>query len=428
MRIVIVTAGGAGMFCGSCMHDNTWARALHLAGHDVVLLPLYTPLRLDEESLSDRHVYVGGINVYLNARFPLWRRLPRFCKRWLDAPWLLRLASRGGVSNSAAELGDLTLSLLQGDDGPQRAALDDLNRHLVELEPDVVCFSNLMLGAGVSSLRRRFRGQVWCVLQGDDIFLDALHEPYRNQAWSRLAELTADFDGFIAHSDYYRNFMAGRLKLPETRVHLLPLTIDCSRHQSAPAIQPAAPPTVGYFARIDPAKGLDLLVEAVVLLQREFPEVRLEAGGYLGPAHHVYLQRVRQLAAPLGDRFVYRGSPETLAGKGEFLDSVDVFSVPTRYREPKGIFLLEAWAHGLPVVQPAHGAFPELVRSTGGGLLVTPDDPAALAEGLAQVLRNTDLREQLTASGSANVRRFHDLPALAEATAALWTAGGGAAG
>lgn len=421
MRIVIVTAGGAGMFCGSCMHDNTWARALQQAGHDVVLLPLYTPLTLDEESLSDRHVYVGGINVYLDARFPFWRRLPRIFKRWLDAAWILRLASRGNVSNSAPELGDLTMSLLQGNHGPHRAALGDLNRHLLELAPDVVCFSNLMLGAGASALRSHFRGRIWCVLQGDDIFLDALPEPWRTQSWTRLREITGDFDGFITHSEYYRRFMGERLKLPQERIHRLPLTIDCVRHTGTPKTLLGSPPTVGYFARIDPAKGLDLLVEAIVLLQREFPDVRLRAGGYLGESHRDFFDRVGKLAAPLGDRFQYVGSPGTLAAKIGFLEGLDIFSVPTRYHEPKGIFLLEAWANGLPVVQPAHGAFPELVRSTGGGVLVTPDDPAALAEGLAQVLRDSELRRTISTAGAGSVRRLHDLSALAAATTSLWS-------
>jgi glycosyltransferase involved in cell wall biosynthesis len=215
--------------------------------------------------------------------------------------------------------------------------------------------------------------------------------------------------------------MGERLNLPVGRIRLLPLTIDCSRHTQTPERMLGSPPTVGYFARIDPAKGLDLLVEAVVLLQTEFPAIRLQAGGYLGASQRSYLERVRERAAPLGDRFEYLGSPESLPEKIAFLQGLDVFSVPTRYHEPKGIFLLEAWANSLPVVQPAHGAFPELVRSTGGGLLVTPDDPAALAEGLAQVLRDPEIRESLATAGAANVRRLHDLPSLAAATTALWS-------
>ena len=422
MRIVIVTAGGAGMFCGACMHDNTWARALQQAGHEVVLLPLYTPLTLDDDSQSTRRIYVGGVNVYLDARFPFWRHVPRWIKRWLDAPWVLRLASQFSVSNNAADLGDLTLSLLEGEAGPHRFALQDLNHHLAELAPDFICFSNLMLGGGAAALRRQFPGQIWCVLQGDDIFLDALHEPWRSESWSRLRNFASDFDGFVTHSDFYRTFMGGRLGLQEGKVHLLPLSIDCSKHLGQPKRDLGSPPTVGYFARIDPAKGLDQLVEAVVLLQEQFPNVRLRAGGYLGGAHREYFKRVRELAAPLGDRFEYIGSPETLAEKAAFLQGLDVFSVPTRYHEPKGLFLLEAWANGLPVVQPAHGAFPELIRSTGGGLLVEPDNAAALAAGLARVLANDSLRQELAAAGAAGVRALHDLPALAAATGQVWQA------
>ncbi len=68
MHIAIVTAGGAGMFCGSCMHDNTWARSLKKLGTQVTLLPTYTPLTLDEHDESTRPVFLGGINVYLDFR------------------------------------------------------------------------------------------------------------------------------------------------------------------------------------------------------------------------------------------------------------------------------------------------------------------------------------------------------------------------
>ena len=51
--------------------------------------------------------------------------------------------------------------------------------------------------------------------------------------------------------------------------------------------------------------------------------------------------------------------------KVEFLKSIDIFSVPTSYREPKGLYVLESWANGVPVVQPRHGSFPELIEATG---------------------------------------------------------------
>src|SRR5437016_13208402 len=76
----------------------------------------------------------------------------------------------------------------------------------------------------------------------------------------------------------------------------------------------------------------------------------------------------------LADDFYHVESPDH-SSKVRFLQSLDVLSVPTTYREPKGLYVLEALANGVPVVQPRHGSFPELLERTGGGLLVNPNDP-----------------------------------------------------
>src|SRR5262245_21240717 len=115
MHIAIITAGGAGMFCGSCMHDNTWARALIDAGCEVSLLPAYSPIRVDEPDQSNRQVFFGGVNVYLESRWGAWRRLPRGLTPWLDAPWVINLAGQLSTRYDARKLGDLTLSMLAGE-------------------------------------------------------------------------------------------------------------------------------------------------------------------------------------------------------------------------------------------------------------------------------------------------------------------------
>ncbi|MCR9119204.1 MAG: glycosyltransferase family 1 protein, partial [bacterium] len=86
MKIAYLTAGAAGMFCGSCMHDNTLARALIARGVDVQLIPLYTPIRTDEDSVTVDRVFFGGVNVYLQEKIPLFRYLPRIFDRWFDSP------------------------------------------------------------------------------------------------------------------------------------------------------------------------------------------------------------------------------------------------------------------------------------------------------------------------------------------------------
>jgi glycosyltransferase involved in cell wall biosynthesis len=420
MHVAIVTAGGAGMFCGSCMHDNTWARALHKADVEVSLIPLYTPIRVDEEDQTSSPVFFGGINTYLEDRFSWWGRVPRFLTRWLDSPAIIRAVTQRAISTDARELGAMTVSMIEGEHGPHRRAGEELAAYIGAMKPDVVCFSNALLSGSLRSVRQSFPGAVYCVLQGDDIFLDGLVEPHRGRAIGLLTERAAEFDGFITHSDYYRDHMAAYLGLPVAKFHQLPLAIDCASHDGEPKGQRGDPPTVGYFARVCPEKGLDRLVKAVLLLRQRIPNVRLRAGGYLAPQHRSYFNDVVRSAAPLGDAFEYIGSPAEKREKIAFLQSLDVFSVPTVYREPKGLYVLEAWANGLPVVQPAHGAFPQLLESTGGGLLVEPDSLEQLAEALYQVLTDDSLRMDLAQRGHKGVRTHHGLESLARNTTALF--------
>src|SRR5205085_7765929 len=83
LKIAYLTAGAAGMICGSCLHDNTLARALLTLGNDVQLIPLYTPIRTDEENVSAGRIYYGGINMYLQQRWPLFRWLPTWFACWM---------------------------------------------------------------------------------------------------------------------------------------------------------------------------------------------------------------------------------------------------------------------------------------------------------------------------------------------------------
>ena len=423
MHIAIVTAGGAGMFCGSCMHDNTWARSLKKQGARVTLVPTYTPLRLDEVDESTAPIFLGGINVYLDTRSALWRKVPRALTRWLDRPAVLDLVTRFGISNNAKQLGELTLAMLAGEAGPQAREVNELADFLVNtLRPDAIFFSNALLVGSVRSIRRRFSGRIFCVLQGDDIFLEDLHEPYRSQALAAIRERARDFDGFFVHSAYYRDFMSGYLDVPAEKFHIVPLGIDLAGHDGPPAERNGQPFTVGYFARICPEKGLHQLVEGFRLLHKRHPQTRLRAAGYLGTRDRDYFAKIREQARDLGTAFEYAGSPPTHEEKVRFLKSLDVLSVPTVYREPKGIYVLEALANGIPVVQPRHGAFPELLEATGGGLLVEPGDPADLARALEELLKDPDGRTQLGRGGRAAVRAHYDDATMAQRT--LSTLGG----
>lgn len=420
MHLALITAGGAGMFCGSCMHDNTLARALRDQGHQVTLIPLYTPIRVDEQDVSEHRVFLGGINVFLAGRWPWWSRLPRWLRGWLDSPAVLRFVSRFAVSSDARELGDLTVALLRGDDGPHREPIADLVDWLAQdLRPDCVVLSNALLAGVVPRLRESYRGPVWSLLQGDDIFLNDLVEPFRSRAFELMHGLMPQFTGFLTHSDYYRREMSRQLGFPVKRAHVVPLGIDFAGHDGVPRNVPQEPFVIGYFARICPEKGLNNLLEAFRRVHSRHPHTRLRAAGFLGARDEAWFQQLRRDAADLGKAFEYCGSPPDHAGKVDFLKGLDLFSVPTNYREPKGLSVLEALANGVPVVQPSHGAFPELLEATGGGLLVESGNPEALAAGLERLLLDTSLRTELAATGWRRVRESCAMERMAQETAAV---------
>ncbi len=416
LHIAIVTAGGAGMFCGSCMHDNTWARALIAAGAEVSLIPTYTPIRVDEENQSVHHVFFGGINVYLDERFGFWRRLPRTLTRWLDQPWVLKLVSGLAVSSNARQLGTLTLSMLEGEQGPHARLIDELARFLADLNPDVVFFSNALQVGAVRRIKELLDCPVYGVLQGDDVFLEDLLPEYRDRALAAMRARVGDFDGFFVHSDYYRRFMGEYLQIPDDKFHSIPLGIDLAHHDGQPRQRGTEPFTVGYFARICPEKGLHQLVDAVDLLRARRHDVRLVVGGYLGARDKTYFREIAARTGNWGDAFDHVGSPTTHAAKTEILKSLHVLSVPTVYREPKGIYVLEALANGVPVVQPRHGAFPEIVEATGGGLLVAPGDALALADALESLMSDEPRRMAIAAAGRESARALYDASAMARAT------------
>ncbi len=411
------------MFCGSCMHDNTWAKALRNAGDEVTLLPTYTPLTLDEIDQSEQRVFLGGINVYLEHRSRLWRRLPQSVTRIVDAPWLIRLATRFGVSNDAAHLGDLTLSLLAGEDGPHLREIEPLIDFLTgDLCPDAILLSNVLLSGVAPLLRRRFDGPIWCVLQGDDIFLEGLPAAARTEAIRKIGENSAAFTGFLTHSRFYADFMSEYLSLPRDQFAQVPLSIDLTGHDGVPVPREDASFTIGYFARVCPEKGLHELLRAFRILRERQPHARVVAGGYLGKRDVPYFRRLEREYRDLGDSFRYAGSPATHREKVELLKTFDVLSVPTTYREPKGLYVLESLANGVPVVQPSHGAFPEMIEATSGGLLFPPGDAEAHVANLERLLLDDEERIRLGTTGQQVVRvKFGDAALVAQTRERLQT-------
>jgi glycosyltransferase involved in cell wall biosynthesis len=305
----------------------------------------------------------------------------------------------------------MTISMLEGDRGVLRKEFDKLLEWIAgEPVPDIVNLPNSLLIGLAAPLRRALNRPVCCTLQGEDLFLNGLIEPYRTRAIDLIRRQVPDVDRFLSVSDAYVPVMSSMLAIPPERISVVPRGINLAGYSRRE--RHGDPFCVGYFARIAPEKGLHVLADAYVRLRARVPQarMRLAAAGYMAPAQASYLADVeaRLRRAGLADEFRYHGSVNR-DGKLEFLRSLDVLSVPTPYDEPKGVFVLEAMAEGVPVVQPRRGAFTEIVEKTGGGLLVPPDDPDALAGALHDLWADCALNERLGERGFAGVREHYDI-------------------
>jgi glycosyltransferase involved in cell wall biosynthesis len=297
--------------------------------------------------------------------------------------------------------------MLKGEHGFQKKEIDKLVGWLAaEVKPQIVNLTNVLLSGMVHTLKERLKVPILATLQGDDVFLESLPAEYRVEAIARIREHSMEIDGFIATSRYYADFMTGYLGLPRDRIAVVYPGLNLKGHGEPRSLATGPPFNIGYFARICPEKGFHVLADAFRLLQSNphNPPSRLKVSGWLGSDQWEFFDTNmdKLIHDGLLERVEHVESPHH-ASKVQFLRSLSVLSVPTTYREPKGLYVLEALANGVPVVQPRHGSFPELIEATGGGLLVNPNDPDDLARGLYDMLSDQSLRERTGRQGKEAV-------------------------
>jgi glycosyltransferase involved in cell wall biosynthesis len=431
VNIIQLTPGAGAMYCGGCLRDNALVAALRKLGHDVLMVPLYLPLTLDEQDQSaGTPVFFGGINVYLQQKTALFRGAPGWLHDLFASRRLLTWAAGKAAKTRPADLGELTLSMLRGEAGNQARELDELIAWLkTQPQLDVLSLSNALLIGMVRRFKSELRIPVACALQGEDSFLDALPESHRAACWRTLVERAAEVDLFVAPSRYFGNLMRERLGLAADRVRVVYNGINLEgyavegqkadgRRQKAEG-EGKGVPTLGFFARMCPEKGLDTLVEAYVLLRQRgrVGQLKLRVGGSCGPADGAFVDSLRkrlQASGLLGEVDFHPNLDR--AGKLEFLCSLSVFSAPARYGEAFGLYVIEALAAGVPVVQPQAAAFPELIEATGGGVLCAAGDVLALAEAVEELLLNPKRARALGEAGRRAVFQRFSAEAMARAT------------
>ena len=423
MKIVLLTPGTGSYYCGVCMRDNALAKELIRQGHDAVMLPMYLPLTLDEGAASpDSEIFFGGVNVYLQQKLALFRHTPRWLDRLLNARGLLKLAGKKSGMTATADVGELTLSMLHGEHGHQAKELAKLIEWLREHRPDAVWLSTALLVGLARGIKDALGVPVLASLQGEDSFLDGLPEPWRTRSWEAMGERARDCDACIAPSRYYAELMGRRMKLAPEALRVIPngVAIEETFNIQRPTFN--VQPTVGYLARFIPGKGLGLVVEAFVLLKKRgrFPAAKLRCAGAMTADDESFVATLRQRLMDAG----LAGDAEFLSNvsreeKAAFLQSLTLLSVPANYGEAFGLYLIEAWAAGVPVVQPRCAAFTELVEQTGAGILVEPGSADALANGWEKLLAEPAKAMEMGVRGRAAVAREFSMPRMAERFVAL---------
>lgn len=420
MKVAHIAPGsGGGFYCQNCLRDTSLVPALSRMGLDIILVPLYLPV--STESTETAPVFYGALNCWLQEKCVLFRKTPRWLDRVFDSRRVLELVARKAASTKAEGLEEMTLSVLRGEDGRQAKELDRLVAWLRDrVRPDVVHLSNALLLGLAGRIKRELGCAVVCSLQDENDWVDSMSADFTRRVWDEMASRAAEVDLFIAVSDWYGRLLAERMSIPPGRLRTVRIGVPVDEYTPSPSLP--EPPVVGFLSRASWGLGLDILIEAFLILRRNgFPNLHLAVSGGQTGADSAFIagQRLRlERAGALSDvEFV---SQFDRASRVRFLQGLSVLSVPARGGEAFGMYLIEANACGVPVVQPNLGAFAEIIGETNGGLLYEPNEPEALAKAVGALLGDADRASALGRSGRRGVLEKFPIENMARETAAVY--------
>ena len=329
---------------------------------------------------------------------------------------LLRwLASKRGMT-TPLQLGEITLSTLRAKDGPLAKEVNKVIDWFKEHgKPDVLLLSTVLLAGVGRAVREELGIPILSFLQGEDGFLDSLLPEFRKDAWDLIGADARALDGCISPSRFFTNLMGQRLGIAPQKILSLSngISLDGYPAERVESFEP----TIGFFARICPEKGLDLLIDAFIQLKQsdKYLGLKLAVGGTLPQENESFLEEQKRKITAAGlDKFVVFRPNLSREEKINFLAQLTLFCVPARLPEAFGLYVIESMAAGVPVVLPDHGSFPELVNETMGGSLYAKDEPSGLVNALNDLLSNTEQAKQFAEQGKAAVHEKYSNERLAK--------------
>lgn len=417
MKIVyLITGSGGSFYCGNCYRDMIYLRAIRkVPGTKASAIPLYLPPDgSNVESGLDKNVFFGAISMYLREKVPFLKNMPVFLDKFFDSAPMLKMAAKRAGTTRTEGLEEMTLNMIKGENAFPEKELQRLVDYLSkDGKPDIIHLSNALIIGLARQIKKKMDVKIVCSLLNEDDWIDEMAEPYQSSSWKLIAREAHNVDAFLTPSNYYKELFLSKTGIPGENVHVVPLGFDpdltIDKKDNFPAI--------GYYCRINSQNGIDKLVDAFIELKKgnQLPGLTLHiSGGYTADNKPLIVEQIRKIRESGFKSFV-KIYPEFLGdSKRDFFSNIDIMSVPVRKYDGYGLYLLEANLHGVPVVQPSTGAFPEILERTGGGITYSPDNVPELAGSLLKILQDSELRHKLGKEGKENVLNELSLAKMSE--------------
>jgi glycosyltransferase involved in cell wall biosynthesis len=417
MKIIHIIPGSGGSFyCGNCLRDSKYFDALRKMGHDVIKVPMYLPIFADEHDLNDVPVFYGAISIYLKQLFPVFRNAPVWFDKLLNSKLMLKLAASQAGSTRAKGLEEMTISMLMGEKGKQHEELERMSDWMADhFRPDVVHLSNALLLGLAPKLKEKLKVPIVCSLQDEDVWVEVMTDQSRKRVWKLMEENSVYVDRFISVSQYFARVATQKMNLSPDKISSIHIGVDPADYLFNNSINKKR--TIGFISRMCHENGMDILVDAFILLKKQqgYDDVQLIlTGGRTGDDQQFLKQIRNKLKKNRLLPFVDFHKEFEGEGRKEFFNKTSLISVPVRNGEAFGIYIAESLASGIPVVQPDLGAFPEILLKTGGGIIYRENKPEALASALKQLLDHPEELRQLSEDARKGAAQHLNINELAK--------------
>jgi glycosyltransferase involved in cell wall biosynthesis len=404
----LVTGSGGSFYCSNCYRDMLYFRAVKMAeGVSAAAIPLYLPPeKIYSESGFDSNVFFGAISLYLREKVHFLEQMPSFMDKILDSAPLLKIAAKRAGTTRTEGLEDMTLNMISSNHSSREKEVERLVKYMISTgKPDIIHLSNALIIGLAKQIKSLTDVKVVCSLQNEDDWINDMAEPFQTQAWKMIAEESVNIDAFISPSKYYRDFFISKTGMPAEKIKVIPSGIESFKDLEKKNNDNG--PAIGFFSRVSRHNGFDKIADAFIALksEHEFSNLTLHVcGGFTSDDKPFISEQIKKIKEH-GFKSSVHIYPEFVgSAKEDFLSAIDIMSVPVRKYDAYGLYILESNAAGIPVVQPATGAFPEIIEMTGGGILYEPDTVEQLAENLKTLLRNKELAGSYGKRGSIAVK------------------------